>query len=52
MAPLTDFMVRALACVTGRTQVERLYMAGFHFPWGQHEECFCWLYVTTELSGT
>ena len=51
MVPLADFMVRALACVTCRTQAERLPVAGFHFPRGQPEECFCWLYVTTELSG-
>lgn len=50
MAPLADFMVRALAGVTCRTQVERLPVAGFHFPWGQPEECICWSYVTVGLS--
>lgn len=54
MAPLADFMVGALAGVTCRTQVERFPVAGFHFPGGgggQPEECICWLYVATVLSG-
>lgn len=34
MVPLADIMVRTLACVTCRTQVERLPWLGFISPGG------------------